>query len=153
VVPAQNKTAADGGIGAVKVRPRYASKGGVLISEINSSPFPRRLPHCVNISKKFERVAETPDQYLDLTVGHWRDLDPLAGLRAELRQRGKPIGAIVRATLCQQSRNHLPLYVAPLVRRKRPARRRQQLNLIYSRHALSEEPDEREFFKMTCKLI
>ena len=56
MVPAQNKTAVDDGIGVVKVRPRYASKGGVLISEINSSTFARRLPHCVNISKKFERV-------------------------------------------------------------------------------------------------
>lgn len=125
MVPAQNKTAVDGGIGVVKDRPRYADKGGVLISEMNSSTFACRLWHCINISKKFERVAETPDQYLDLTVGHWSDLDPLAELRAELRQRGKPIAAILRATLCQQSRNHLPLYVAPLVRRKRPARRRQ----------------------------
>ena len=35
MVPAQNKTAVDGGIGMVKVRPRYASRGGVLISEMN----------------------------------------------------------------------------------------------------------------------
>ena len=134
MVPAQNKTAVDGGIGVVKVRPRYASKGSVLIfgnKFLNFCPPSSALRQ--HIEKKFERVAETPDQYLDLTVDHWSDLDPLAGLRAELRQRGKPIAAIVRATLCQQSRNHLPLYVAPLVRRKRPARRRQQLNLICSR--------------------
>ena len=68
-------------------------------------------------------MAETADQYLELAVGQWGDLESLAGLLVELRQRSKPIATIRRATFCRQSQSLLPLYVAPLVRRKRPARR------------------------------
>ena len=144
MVPAQNKTAVDGGIGMVKVRPRYASRGGVLISEMNFLNF-YPLSSGLRLHIENERVAETPDQNLDLAFRDWGDLESLPGLRAKLRKRGKPIAAVRRATYCPQCRSHLPHYLAPLVRHKKRAQRRQQPTLFYSRYALSKKFWRKEF--------
>lgn len=92
-------------------------------------------------------MAETPDQILDLAFGYWGDLGSLAGLRAKLRKQGKPIAAVRRTTYCPQCRSHLPHYLAPLVRHKKRARKRQQPNLFYSRYALSKKFWRKEFWQ------